>query len=257
MNHLGLIIGVEVFAVVSILLIVLLSISWRRKKRLTTEIEQLLNEVEKTRAGRKQWLEEILATKHQIAATETPELSQHFINAEKVFLQYIVKQQLEQSSLVNIYAQTRELLDHYLQLIPPPPPPQIIQNPVIIEPVAPIPNVEPAQAITEPEDEFLEVAETKPAIETEEPDWGDAFAESGDLPPSIEAADATLDAPETKLTIETEEPDWGDAFAESGDVLPDSEAVEASEPKAPPVTAENSDEDDWDMAFAEADQTPI
>ncbi|MFI3135190.1 MAG: hypothetical protein QX197_00270 [Methylococcaceae bacterium] len=204
--------------------------NWRKKKRLTADIEQLLDEVSRTKEKRKQWLAQFLATKHTITTEEASTLSEQFIAAEKSFLHYFVKQQLEQSTLVSFYAQLEVLLDQYAQLIPITPP-QIIQAPA-----AEIPDLPVEKKLFLEIDDTAAVA-TESETETDEPDWNDAFAEANDtvtkeVPPQIietPTVTVAVEAPdlpvEEKLFLEiddttaTDEPDWNDAFAEANDTV--------------------------------------
>ncbi|MCX7086901.1 MAG: hypothetical protein NTV00_02485 [Methylococcales bacterium] len=235
--------------------------SWRKKKRLNTDIERLLDEVSRTKEKRKQWLAQFLVTKHTIATEDAAALSEQFIAAEKSFLHYFVKQQLEQSTLVSFYAQLEVLLDQYVQLIPITPP-QIIQAPA-----ANILNLPVEKKLFLEIDDTAAVA-TESETETDEPDWNDAFAEANDtvtknVPPQIIQAPAVEvpDLPvEEKLFLEiddttaTDEPDWNDAFAETNNTVtdgaPNDTLLEIDEEKlAAAVDLDNDAEED---TFAES-----
>jgi hypothetical protein len=220
MNPLWTIIAIEIFVVVLILLAIVLTLGWRRKKRLTTEIERLLDEVDKTGTERKQGLIQFLTSKHHVAEAQASELSAHFIEAEKKFLHYLVKQQLEQSSLTGLYAQLLALLDQYLQLTPDAPQP-IMQAPLKSEPVAAPLIVAPPQPVAEPKDETLDAEEDANATaETDEAVWNGTFAESNDLitdsaPLETVKAEVTHSIPESSAHATEEESDWNMAFEEA------------------------------------------
>jgi hypothetical protein len=219
MSHLWMIISIEIFVVVLILLGIVLAISWRRKKRLTTEIERLLDEVDKTRAERKQWLEQFLTTKHHVVKAQVTELSEQFIEAEKAFLQKFVKQQLEQSSLASTYTQLVALLDQYLMLMPYATPDSIQKPKLAATPAVASPPV--------PDDEFLEVEDinTNVPIETDESDWNDAFAESEDLPfdhtpvQTLKNKSPSIISEVDDVETDEEETDWNLVFEESDETV--------------------------------------
>ena len=269
MNNMWLIISIEVFVSVSILLSIVLTMNWRKKKRLTADIEQLLDEVSRTKEKRKQWLAQFLATKHTITTEEASTLSEQFIAAEKSFLHYFVKQQLEQSTLVSFYAQLEVLLDQYAQLIPITPP-QIIQAPA-----AEIPDLPVEKKLFLEIDDTAAVA-TESETETDEPDWNDAFAEandtvtnvtpnpSGDTQNSLAVAkiapnDTLLEIDEEKLAagVDLDADAEEDTFAESIDILADDSPVEESKTEDTLIqTDEEDEESDWDLAFEESEDTP-
>ena len=90
-----------------------------------------------------------------------------------------------------------------------------------------------------------------------EPDWGDAFSESGDT--MDDDAKAGFDAElknESGGTEEEPEPDWGDAFSESGDAMDDdAKAGFDAELKNESGGTEEEAEPDWGDAFSESGDT--
>jgi hypothetical protein len=111
-------------------------------------------------------------------------------------------------------------------------------------------NVESKEADKTPSSEAKSIEETKSSEGeedefAEEPDWGDAFAETGeemdeslleqDLPPTESKAESveetnTSDGVEDEFA---EEPDWGDAFAETGEEMDESLLEPESKPTNP------------------------
>ena len=109
-----LIISLLVTLFVSFSIVILLTLSWRKKKRQHREFERLLDDIKERQEERSNKLTRLLAKKHNLAQTEAQDLTKQLIIAEKSFLQQFIDQQLQQSSVEHFYEHLCELLDNYL-----------------------------------------------------------------------------------------------------------------------------------------------
>jgi len=113
-----LIISLLVTLFVSFSIVILLTLSWRKKKRQHREFECLLDDIKERQEARKNKLTRLLAEKHHLAQTDAQDLTEQLILAEKSFLQQFIDQQLQQSSVEHFYEHLCELLDNYLNCPP-------------------------------------------------------------------------------------------------------------------------------------------
>ncbi len=206
---------VEVFIILLAIVFFLFYLRWKRKKLKSAEIEKLLDNINSQQAERLSLLTELLIEKCGLQDDPAKESGGLMIEAEKQFLQQFLKQQIEQTPLTDFYSNLCELLDQYLYLLTPAKTEQNIsidETPLeITEAIEPVENefdigdkttIEPEEESVL-DDEFTESeadmdGTTKPDAESdamEDPGLDDEFAEAED----------------------DSEPDWGDAFAESGD----------------------------------------
>jgi hypothetical protein len=119
---------------------------------------------------------------------------------------------------------------------------------------APQPDIEALAAEAE-----LDSSDSEDAAEEAEPNWGDAFAESGDTMESPLESEPAQQPPAKEETAieeaEEEEPSWEDAFTESGDEL-DEDLVDtpakAEAPKKQEPIIEAEEEPSWEDAFSES-----
>jgi len=145
-----------------------------------------LDNVDSQQEERKSQLAEFLINSYALETEKAKETSEFMVEAEKLFLQQFLKQQIEQTSVTDFYQNLCELLDQYLYFIPT----------VNSEKDSPNEEKQVEQKSTELQNNEVtdsgeadsgNTNETTASEETEEaetseaePDWGDAFAESGD-----------------------------------------------------------------------------
>ncbi|MCF6250246.1 MAG: hypothetical protein L3J75_03100 [Methylococcaceae bacterium] len=183
MNVTLIILVVEVAVVLLGIVSLLFFLRWKGNKDKTAEFEKLLDNVDSLKEERKSQLAEYLTNSYALEIEKAKETSEFMVEAEKLFLQQFLKQQIEQTPVTDFYQNLCELLDQYLYFIPtvnsekdsPNEEKLVEQNSVDIHnnEVTDSDEIdsENTNATTEPEQ-----AEASEA----EPDWGNAFAESGD-----------------------------------------------------------------------------
>ncbi len=172
---------IEIALVLLVIVCILAFIIWKRKKTTSNELEQLLDNVDSLQDERKRQLAEFLIKDYALDADEARESGEYMVEAEKQFIQQFVKQQLEQGTVSDLYANLSELLDQYLYFVP--------KNLVAVENVADDLESSDTQDTAEeaekievsPDDASSEIDQKAEGENVEaEPDWGDAFSESGD-----------------------------------------------------------------------------
>jgi len=178
----------------------------KKKSKKLFELNQILENISSQEGERKAHLANHLQEGYALSSEAAVESAGYMVEAEKQFIHQFVKEQIEQVSVVDFHQNLCELLDQYLYFVPASTVDE--SNPA---------NVEQSEITTKPtllEEQSHDSAEKK----EEDPDWGEAFAESGDeVDEQTQAVfDSNNDEKESDTKV-TEEPDWGDAFAESGD----------------------------------------
>ena len=182
----------EMAVVLLLIICILFFFEWKRTKKTSLELEHLLEAVIDQQHDRKKKLIQMLIDDYSLDVAEAAESGEYMIEAEKQYIQQFAKQQLEKTTLAESYANLCELLDQYLYFVPNVIKEQknieesseSIDEPVTIE----TENISEQKEITEPivsqdadeqtEKKVEEVSGSED--EEEQPDWGDAFAESGD-----------------------------------------------------------------------------
>ncbi len=185
----------EIAVVLLVIVCVLVFLEWKRRKKSAQEFEQLLEAVTDQQDQRKKKLIQLLVDDYALDAAKAIESSEYMLEAEKQFIQQFTKQQLEKTTVADSYGNLCELLDQYLYFIP--------KIPAQDE------SVEEVEAI-ETEEESLEP-------ETPEDSGKQETEEEGKTEPASEITENETDAQEG-ATAEAE-PDWGEAFSESGDEM--------------------------------------
>ncbi len=209
---------------------------WKVKYNKLIDFKQLLDNFNDQEGERKVQLVNHLQEGYALSSEESGESADYMVEAEKVFLQQFMKQQIEQTSGADFYQNLCELLDQYLYFIPTKN--AIDSNSSNIETTEAIEDSMHSQvdkeALLDEKNDDLDGSGEKSGLEDiiteqvndsntseEDPDWGDAFAESGDEVDEQTKLDfdANNSEPSETLKESEEEPDWGEAFAESGDEI--------------------------------------
>ncbi len=220
------IVVLEIAIVLLAIVCVLVFLGWKQRKKLTQQIEQLMDAVNSQQDDRKKKLIQLLVEDYALDVAEAAEAGGSMVEAEKQFLQQFVKQQVEKTTVTDFYSQLCALLDQYLYFVPKNVQKNNIEERGAIKVTTDIGSLgdisEPEQAGEEEvkeRDEPPVNAKADESVEEPEPDWGEAFAESGEemdeeVKQGYESANVEADKPE-----EDPEPDWGEAFAESGEEM--------------------------------------
>lgn len=193
---------VEAFVILFGVVGFLFFLRWKRGKVKTAEFETLLDTVSSKEGERKAQLIQFLEESHALKTGEAEESAGYMIEAEKQFLQQLIKQQLEQTSITGFYTDLCELLDNYLYFVPTVNIEQDVSNDDAPEQQE---NVEVEVFETDSE------AEIEDARASEEPEAKD----SGETHSEKEEEETEPEEPE----VTEEALDWGDAFSESGDEM--------------------------------------
>ena len=238
MSNFVFILPIEPILVLSILLIVLLVFTWRKKKKNAAEIERLLSQAEESEATRKEHLVNYLTGQLSMEQQSAVEQVEDFIAAEKRFTHQFLEIQLNQQPVSDFYQNSCEFVDKYLQLIAENAPKPINDNLEITDE-----DSQDEQVDTNQSDEIEEESKES-EVQDIEPESIDSNSEESDgsevkdiEPKNVEEeASENLESnepdqtpsSEPETTGETnnleaeedefggEEPDWGDAFAEAG-----------------------------------------
>ncbi len=183
MNTTLIILVVEVAVVLLGIVSFLFFLRWKGSKDKTAEFEKLLDNVDSHKEERKSQLAEYLINSYALETEKAKETSEFMVEAEKLFLQQFLKQQIEQTPVTDFYQNLCELLDQYLYFIPtvnsekdsPNDEKRVEQNSDDIQ------NNEVTDSDeTDSENTKATTASEETEADEAEPDWGDAFAESGD-----------------------------------------------------------------------------
>jgi hypothetical protein len=116
MQQVVLIALIEVLVVLLIVLIVLLSLHLRRKKRRLAAVNQLIDDISDSQAGRKQKLSAKLSSGFKLSNQSALVLCDVLMMAEKKFLQQFIEQEMTES-VGGFYENLCVLLESYLQVM--------------------------------------------------------------------------------------------------------------------------------------------
>ena len=142
---------------------IFLYVSWRKKQRFHLQLVELLDDITDQQTKRKNRLLRRLTDKANIDKNDAEPLAEQLIGAEKLFLQQMMEQLLQQKPNQQLYEQLCELLDTYFnQLI------TITHSPT--QPATKTATVEQCAEATTTE----EIQQDNPDAPAE-PDWGDVF----------------------------------------------------------------------------------
>ena len=263
MNSSMIILIVEMALVLLVVICVMGYLSWKQKKNRIAELEQLLENANDQQAERKVQLEQFLIKDYALEKNAAKESADYMVEAERQFLQQFIRQQLEQTKVTDFYANLSELLDQYLYFVPSiseqqetPGITKNIENKEGEEEKLIEENAFNAYGKANSKEDNVQLDELENAAEDSEPDWGDAFSESGDTMDDDvkEGYEAGL-KDEQGSTEEEAEPDWGDAFSESGDTMDEDAKAGYDAGLNNEEVAEEDAEPDWGDAFAESGDT--
>lgn len=188
----------EMAVVLLLIICILIFFEWKRRKKTSSELEHLLEAVNEQQDDRKKKLIQMLVDDYSLDVAEAAESGEYMVEAEKQYIQQFAKQQLENTTVAESYLNLCELLDQYLYFIP-----NVIKEEKNIEESSETEKAELSENIDEPE-----------TIETEN------ISEQQDITEPVVDQDVDKQAEKKVEEVgesEEEEPDWGDAFAESGD----------------------------------------
>ena len=203
---------IEVIVILLVAVGFLFFLPWKRSKAKTVEFEKLLDNIASKEDERKAQLIQFLEESHALKTEAAEESAGYMVEAEKQFLQYFIKQQLEQTPVNDFHENLCELLDQYLYFVPT----------INIEQHAPNADKPEQQNVAEVEASNTDT-DTDEDIAIEEPEVKD----SGEMEPDKEDQVAEPDQ------NNEEELDWGAAFAEAGeDMDEETKASFESETKA-------------------------
>ena len=141
---------------------IFLYLSWRKKHRLHLHLVELLDEITDQQSKRKNRLLRRFTDKLNLPHSDAQPITEQLIGAEKLFLQQVMEQCLQQTPNEQLYLQLCELLDIYFN--------QLI-------------GLKSAQAVANDSASETNTVEETPAQEVHlvnpdappEPDWGDVF----------------------------------------------------------------------------------
>lgn len=197
MNITLIILVIEVAVVCLGIVALLFYFRWKKKKNTTAEFEKLLDNVSSQEEERKAYLIQHLVDGYAMSSEAAVESGEYMIEAEKQFLQQFMKQQIERSSVADFYQNLCELLDQYLYFIPSKDEDRnengstddaaTVEQSLVEEKnkneeeEIEESSSEQVEATTSAETDLIDEEQKNDSEEKEEePDWGDAFAESGD-----------------------------------------------------------------------------
>ena len=259
---------VEIIVVLAGLVALLLFFRWKTKQIKTKALEELMEDMTSMEDSRQQLLFQHLQKGYALENKKAMEASVQLINAEKHFMQLFIQQQIEQSSISDFYQTLCELLDLYLNTIPTLSSPDLNLAASMVEPEnedyllieAQEENIEEHKQVEQNKlQDEAKAEEQLPEIDEAEPDWDDAFSESGDeMDEASEesvANESVTDA-EMDKNVDEEEVNWDDAFSESGDEMDASskESFESETTADSEIEIDNNEEEEinWDDAFSES-----
>jgi len=186
----------------------LLFLRWKIEKQKTVDVETVLDDFNLVATKRKKQLVEFFTSKQGLNADQAEESAGCMIEAESNFLKEFLKQQIEQTPLTDFYSNLSGLLDQYLYFIPEKILLATVDDSVDVgdmEKDIPVDKEPEADTITEPssDDSVMKASEVEEVNQ-----------------PTDEATDNDMVVEElVSDEVADEEPDWGEAFAESGDVV--------------------------------------
>ncbi len=214
-----LIILINLVIVLVLLLGFVLFLNRREKQRKNSEIERLLVELEENETIRQKQIVNILTTQMGVSEQMVLEKVENFVTVEKRFIHKFLEIAMDQQPVANFYQYCCECLDEYMQLIADNLPEPTAAHKEVVEKQA-IPELqnntsseqssklEDSQVVT-PDQDPEEISKTN---RESAPEVDDSFEKSAEN----QVEDDEL----------SEEPDWGDAFAEAGVKMEDNNKEE-------------------------------
>ncbi len=203
-----LIILINLVIVLILLLGFVLFLNGRDKKRKKTEMERLLTEIEANETARQKQIVNILTTQIEMSEQVVLEKVENFVAAEKQLTHKFLEILMDQQPVTNFYQYCCDCLDEYIQLIG--------ENlnmsstedkPVEKQSVSESQNDPSSEQTINLEDNQIEISDS----ELEE-----INDTKNDITPAADDSAAEGKKNEAEEDEFSEEPDWGDAFAEAG-----------------------------------------
>lgn len=105
-------------SLILLLISVFLFFSWYQKRQSFRQFEQLLTDIVDQQNARSNKLTRCFIDKRHLDETHAQNLSNQLISAEKLFLQHVINQQIQQQPLDDFYPQLCVLLDSYFNITP-------------------------------------------------------------------------------------------------------------------------------------------
>jgi len=183
MNITLIILVVEVAVVLLGIVSFLFFLRWKGNKDKAAEFEKLLDNVDSQQEERKSQLAEFLINSYALETEKAKETSEFMVEAEKLFLQQFLKQQIEQTPVTDFYQNLCELLDQYLYFIPTvnSDKSSTDEEKTVEQNSAELQNNEVIESDEIDSENTNVTTESEEAEASEaEPDWGDTLAEPGD-----------------------------------------------------------------------------
>ncbi len=206
-----LIILVNLVIILMLLLGFVLFLNRREKQHKQKEMERMLIELEENATSRQKQIVNNLTAQIGMSEQTALEKLENFVSVEKQLTHKFLEILMNQQPATNFYQYSCECLDNYVQLIADNLPEPSIQQAIVEKQAA----AEGQKTITseqsiEPEENQVETSDAEPeqVIETNK----DTAPETNDSPEK----DETNQVEEDEFS---EEPDWGDAFAETGEEM--------------------------------------
>ena len=109
-------ISILLTSLILLLIAVFLFFSWYQKRQSFRQFEQLLTDIVDRQNSRSDKLTRRLIDKRHIDETNARNLSNQLIASEKLFLQHVINQQIQQQPLDDFYTQLCLLLDSYFNI---------------------------------------------------------------------------------------------------------------------------------------------
>ncbi len=171
---------VEMGFILIAILVTLGIVSWKQKKNNHTGFEQVLSQISEEEGQRKKVILEYLTTRQHMETQQALELSEDFVEAEKQFFYAFLEQQMKKAPLTGFYQNVTGLLDKYLELLPEASNVHKVDESADSEqlPEEDSQKTGSEQGDTEADDKGAE--EVTVESDGSEPNWDEAFAESGD-----------------------------------------------------------------------------
>ncbi len=209
-----LIVLINLVIVLILLLGFVLFLNGRDKKRKKTEMERLLTEIEANETARQKQIVNILTTQIGMSEQVVLEKVENFVAAEKQLTHKFLEILMDQQPVTNFYQYSSDCLDEYMRLIGENLPEQSIQ---IEEAEKPI--ISETQRSNIPEQSASLEDNQSQIMDTEHEETNAVNSDSAPVADSSAEQNENKDAEKDEFS---EEPDWGDAFAETGEEMDES-----------------------------------
>ncbi len=204
-----LIVLINLVIVLILLLGFVLFLNGRDKKRKKTEMERLLTEIEANETTRQKQIVNILTTQIGMSEQVVLEKVENFVAAEKQLTHKFLEILMDQQPVTNFYQYSSDCLDEYMRLIGENLNMSATEDkPVEKQSISESQNDPSSEQTINLEDNQTEISDSEPE---------EINDTKNDTAPAIDN-DSTAKAEKNEAEEDefSEEPDWGDAFAEAG-----------------------------------------